>query len=152
MLYILPLRPLVFVGLLVVVAACVMLPSHTTNARRVGITPSDVRNDGDLAYRSTKNEANEAVAISQKEAFYYHSRSPLIAYAPPPAFNGYNYQRTLTIDHNKIPNTDQVNFPVLISGTYSYLAMVSNGGYVQNAQRLRCNLHFRFGMHREAES
>ena len=45
----------------------------------------------------------------------------------------YSYQRSITIDHTKVPNTDQPDFPVLISGTYSYLATVANGGKVQNA-------------------
>jgi Concanavalin A-like lectin/glucanases superfamily/Domain of unknown function (DUF2341) len=46
--------------------------------------------------------------------------------------NGYSYGRTITIDHTKVPNTDQTNFPVLLSGTYSYLATTSNGGNVTN--------------------
>src|SRR5260370_6901612 len=45
----------------------------------------------------------------------------------------YGYERAITIDHTKVPNTDQGNFPFLISGTYSYLATVANGGRVQNA-------------------
>lgn len=47
--------------------------------------------------------------------------------------NGYAYRRTITIDHSKVPNTDQSNFPVLISGTYAYLATTSNGGNVASA-------------------
>jgi hypothetical protein len=43
------------------------------------------------------------------------------------------YRRSITIDHTKVPNTDQANFPVLISGTYSYLATTANGGNVTNA-------------------
>ena len=42
--------------------------------------------------------------------------------------NGYTYRRAVTIDHTKVPNTDQANFPMLFSGTYSYLATTSNGG------------------------
>lgn len=49
-----------------------------------------------------------------------------------PQGNGYTYRRTITIDHTKVPNTVQTNFPVLISGTYSYLATVANGGKVEN--------------------
>src|SRR5712692_7482054 len=45
----------------------------------------------------------------------------------------YSYERTITIDHTKVPNSDQTDFPVLVSGTYSYLATVGNGGKVQNA-------------------
>jgi hypothetical protein len=47
--------------------------------------------------------------------------------------NGYTYRRTITIDHTKVPNTDQTNFPVLISSTYSDLATTANGGSVTNA-------------------
>ncbi len=47
--------------------------------------------------------------------------------------NGYSFRRAITIDHTKIPNTDQVNFPVLITGAYSYLATTGNGGNVTNA-------------------
>src|SRR5262249_28636001 len=53
---------------------------------------------------------------------------PALAQSPP-----YTYSRTITIDHTKVPNTDQANFPVLISGTYAYLATTSNGGNVSNA-------------------
>ena len=49
-----------------------------------------------------------------------------------PQGSTYAHRRTITIDHAKVPNTDQSNFPVLISGTYSYLATVSNGGNVQH--------------------
>src|ERR1700694_1577123 len=45
----------------------------------------------------------------------------------------YSYTRAIIIDHNKVPNTDQNNFPVLVSGIYSYLATVANGGKVQNS-------------------
>lgn len=44
--------------------------------------------------------------------------------------NGHAYRRAITIDHTKVPNSDQSNFPMLISGTYSYLATIANGGDV----------------------
>ncbi len=47
--------------------------------------------------------------------------------------NGYNYRRMITIDHTKVPNTDQLNFPVVVSGSYPYLATTANGGGVTNA-------------------
>ncbi len=46
--------------------------------------------------------------------------------------SAFRYHRTIVIDHTKVPNTDQTNFPVLISGTYGYLASASNGGKVQS--------------------
>jgi hypothetical protein len=47
--------------------------------------------------------------------------------------SGYSYSRSITINHTKVPNTDQTNFPVLIAGTYSYLATTGNGGNVTNS-------------------
>src|SRR6266481_1251492 len=47
--------------------------------------------------------------------------------------NGYARRRPITIDHTKVPNTDQTNFPVLISGTYPFLATTANGGNVTSA-------------------
>jgi hypothetical protein len=44
----------------------------------------------------------------------------------------FTFHRAITIDHTKVPNTDQNNFPVLISGTYPFLATVANGGKVQS--------------------
>gem|GEM_PF-1427618 len=43
----------------------------------------------------------------------------------------FTFRRALTIDHTKVPS-DQLSFPVLISGTYSFLATVANGGKVQS--------------------
>jgi len=53
--------------------------------------------------------------------------------APSHAEAAFGAFSTITIDHTKVPNTDQANFPVLISGTYSYLRTVGNGGSVTNA-------------------
>lgn len=43
------------------------------------------------------------------------------------------YYRSITIDHTKCGSGDSTNFPVLISGTYSYLATVANGGKVTSS-------------------
>ena len=45
----------------------------------------------------------------------------------------YGFYRALTIDKTKVPNTNRTDFPVLVSGTYSWLATVANGGKVQHA-------------------
>jgi RHS repeat-associated protein len=47
--------------------------------------------------------------------------------------NSYQYRRTIVLGHANVPNTDQSDFPVLISGVYSYLATVGNGGLVQSS-------------------
>jgi hypothetical protein len=49
-----------------------------------------------------------------------------------PQNSAYNYWRAITVAHSQVPNMDQTNFPVLISGVYSYLANVSSGGHAQN--------------------
>lgn len=46
--------------------------------------------------------------------------------------SGYIHCRTLTIDHTQVPNTDQTNFPVLISKTDTAFKTVGNGGNIQN--------------------
>lgn len=51
-----------------------------------------------------------------------------------PYANGYTYRRTLTVDDTKVSGTaDLTDFRMLVSGTYSYLATVANGGKVENA-------------------
>lgn len=45
---------------------------------------------------------------------------------------GSAFARPITIDHTKVPNTDQTNFPVAVSGTYTYLRTTANGGNVEN--------------------
>ena len=44
--------------------------------------------------------------------------------------NGYCDRVAIAIDHRKVPNTDQINFPFLFRGTYTYLATQANGGVV----------------------
>ncbi len=44
--------------------------------------------------------------------------------------NGYSYQRAIVIDHTKVPNTDQANFPFLFSITDPLLATTANSGHV----------------------
>lgn len=42
------------------------------------------------------------------------------------------FYRTITIDHTKVPNTNQTDFPVTFTGTYTYLKSEANGGKVTN--------------------
>jgi hypothetical protein len=48
------------------------------------------------------------------------------------ASSAYNY-RTITIDHTKVGGSDLTNYPLLVSGVYSYLATLANGGKVTSA-------------------
>jgi hypothetical protein len=49
------------------------------------------------------------------------------------ASTGYGYQRIIVIDHTKVPNTDQTNFPFLFNTTDPALASTANGGNVESA-------------------
>ena len=46
------------------------------------------------------------------------------------AANGYGYSRIVVIDHTKVPNTDQANFPFLFNTTDPAFANTANGGRV----------------------
>ena len=46
--------------------------------------------------------------------------------------NGYSYSRAVTIDHTKVPNTDQANFPFLFNTTDPAFATLANGGHMTN--------------------
>lgn len=46
---------------------------------------------------------------------------------------------TVNIDHTKVPNTDQINFPVLFSVTHPFLKTTGNGGFVTNANAFDVN-------------
>jgi RHS repeat-associated protein len=70
-------------------------------------------------------------ATSQADAS--QSASAPIKLATECMANGYGYSRQIVIDHTKIPNSDQANFPFLFSTTDPLLASTANGGHVANA-------------------
>lgn len=37
----------------------------------------------------------------------------------------------LTVAHGQVPNTDQANFPLLVRGTYPWMADIANGGFAR---------------------
>lgn len=51
---------------------------------------------------------------------------------PHRTYASFTYSRSITVNAAQVPST-QSSFPMLVSGTYSYLATVANGGKVQNA-------------------
>jgi RHS repeat-associated protein len=79
--------------------------------------------------------SNNARSADWIAAEYANQDSPSTFYAVGFAdfSNGYTHRNAITISHTIVPNTDQANFPVLISGTYSYLATTGNGGSVTNS-------------------
>jgi RHS repeat-associated protein len=76
---------------------------------------------------------NIRAVLVLKKAVMFAFAVVLCGMAPVMGQSAYSFQRTITIDHTKVPNSDQSSFPVLISGTYKFLATVANGGRVQNA-------------------
>ena len=64
----------------------------------------------------------------------YASPSPQSVAFPGPGLSvSGSIVRSITIDHTKVPNTDQTNFPVVVTGTYLYLRTLANGGNVTSA-------------------
>jgi len=58
----------------------------------------------------------------------------MLASLPKPAAalaNGYSFRRAITVSSSVVPST-QLNFPMLVTGTFSYLALAANGGAIQN--------------------
>jgi hypothetical protein len=70
-------------------------------------------------------------ATSQADTSQSASTTATLLVGPCPS-NGYNYQRAIVIDHTKVPNTDQSNFPFLFNTTDPLLANTANGGHVTN--------------------
>ncbi|MGB0065347.1 MAG: DUF2341 domain-containing protein, partial [Terracidiphilus sp.] len=61
------------------------------------------------------------------------SASAMITLSPSVcASTGYGYQRAIVIDHTKVANTDQINFPFLFNSVDPGLATLDNGGHVAN--------------------
>jgi len=50
-----------------------------------------------------------------------------------PSFGAYTGIRSITIAHTQVGSSDSSNFPIVVSGTYSYLATTANGGSVTNS-------------------
>jgi hypothetical protein len=57
----------------------------------------------------------------------------LILLAASPMCASYGFLRSVTVDHTQTGTSDSLNFPVLFTGTYSYLATVANSGNVTSS-------------------
>ena len=49
------------------------------------------------------------------------------------AAGGYSYVRPITLDHTKAGGATHADFPVLVAGTFPWLATTANGGKVESA-------------------
>lgn len=54
--------------------------------------------------------------------------------------SGYGFCRSVTIDHTKVPNTDQTNFTVLFSTTNASFKTVANSGKINNTSTVNGQL------------
>jgi RHS repeat-associated protein len=82
---------------------------------------------------STTVTSPQTIAIAAtSQANISQSASAVVSLSPPQcASSGYAYQRAIVIDHTKIPNTDQADFPFLFNTTDpTAFATIGNGGHV----------------------
>ncbi|MBV8895894.1 MAG: DUF2341 domain-containing protein [Acidobacteriaceae bacterium] len=141
---------------ILVFSGSLILTSHLPAQSYVqGECPAGVANGVNVAFTLKNSPQNGSVALykngvrlqqgldyslSANSIQFSNSAAPqstdtlLVDYmAAPASSNGYSYSRRLTLSHAQVPNTDQSNFTVLMSGTYPSLATAANGGHVQNA-------------------
>lgn len=80
------------------------------------------------------SDTSTAISFTMGLAVYDQCMSILMLIQPPRSpLSGYSYYRAITIDHTKCGSSDSVAFPVLLAGTYSWLADTANGGHVQSS-------------------
>ena len=97
------------------------------------ITPAGTGSiDASGLYRAPITAVFGPVTIKATSVFDTTKTGSASLVISPPTAGSYGYRRPIVIDHAKVPNTDQTNFPVLISGTYPYLATLPNGGKVES--------------------
>ena len=142
---------------ILVFSGSLIVTSHVSAQSYVqGECPAGVANGVNVAFTLKNSPQNGSVALykngvrlqqgldyslSANSIQFSNSAAPqstdtlLVDYmaAAPVSSNGYSYSRRITLSHTQVPNTDQSNFAVLISGTYAFLATATNGGHVQNA-------------------
>jgi RHS repeat-associated protein len=80
-----------------------------------------------IATQETVTITATSVTDPTKSASAMVTLSPSIC-----ASTGYGYQRVIVIDHTKVANTDQINYPFLFNSNDPDLATVDNGGHVAN--------------------
>lgn len=100
------------------------------------ISPSGVGaiDSSGLYTAPASNASQQTVTVTAtSQADNTKSASAIMTLLPPCASNGYSYLRSIVINHTKVPDSDQVNFPLLVSITDPTLKSTSNGGHVTNS-------------------
>jgi|GEM_PF-1049851 len=110
--------------------------SHSTSANSYQVTVSQAGdyllalNDSHAGTIANSNQIT-SVSVGGVALSGAQTRTHYIPTAVASLFsNGYSYMRTITVGANA--SSTQTNFPMLVSGTYSYLAATSSGGLVNN--------------------
>jgi hypothetical protein len=116
------------------------IPGMTVVAVSVYVTNG--YGDSPIAYLSVNLVLDKSLqfgggTFAPGDTAVFNSGGKIVSGGPPGSGGGsggtFANFKTLTVDHTKVPNTDQSNFPVLIQGVYSYLAGVAYGGLVQDS-------------------
>ena len=128
-------------ALLVIGATALIAPALRTNQQ-----VSQVQTRAQLAQELLANVKawvggnwNSILSLPDtRTVFYLNTTSspftPAITGTAIPWPNGYSYRDTITVNASEVPNTDQTSFPLLVSGTFSYLEASSSGGDVVNGK------------------
>jgi RHS repeat-associated protein len=83
---------------------------------------------------ATVNSSQTVTITAISQANTTQSASAVLTLSLPQcASRGYSYQRTIVIDHTKVPNTDQADFPFLFNTTDPTLATTANGGHLTSS-------------------
>ena len=101
------------------------------------ISPSNagtIDSSGNYTAPGTIASQQTVTVTATSQADTTKSKSATVNLLPPCAALGYGYVRPIVIDHTKVPNTDQANFPFLFNTTDANLKSVAFGGHVSNAQ------------------
>ncbi len=114
--------------------------STVTNTSNTSVTWSisptgvgTISTSGDYTAPSSVTTQTVITVKATSQADSSKSASATVYLLPPCVSNGYSYVRSIVIDHAKVPNSDQINFPFLFSVTDPALKSAANGGHVTSA-------------------
>jgi RHS repeat-associated protein len=111
--------------------------TNTTNtAVTWSVSPSgtgSVNSSGLYTAPSSATTQLVVTVTATSQADTTKSASAIVYLLPPCVSNGYGYARSIAINHTKVPNTDQTNFPFLFSSTDPSLKSTANGGHVTSS-------------------
>jgi hypothetical protein len=102
------------------------------NASGLYTAPTSMTTQQTVAITAT-SQVDPSETASAKITLSPTSISPIPPASGQCGSSGYSSQRTIVIDHTKLPNTDQFNFPFLFNTTDPDLATTITGGHVNSS-------------------